>query len=99
LANITLHYVILPITAVINQSVLFKRFIDDIIWIYYGLDNTTVIRQSRTHIFSDNELELSICQISTSEACLEFLDVEHKIDQNYLGRFYTRDYVKPTALW
>ena len=32
LANITLHYVILPVSEIINQAVLFKRYIDDIIW-------------------------------------------------------------------
>ena len=32
LANITLHYVILPVSDIINQAVLFKRYIDDIIW-------------------------------------------------------------------
>ena len=31
-------------------------------------------------------------------SCLEFLDVEHKIDYSHIGGFYTRDSVKPTAL-
>ena len=31
LADITLHYVILPVSEIINQAVLFKRYIDDII--------------------------------------------------------------------
>ena len=29
---------------------------------------------------------------------LQFLDVEHKIDNSHIGGFYTRDFVKPTAL-
>ena len=33
LANITLHYVILPISDILNKSISFKRFIDDIIWL------------------------------------------------------------------
>ena len=33
LANITLHYVILRVFKIINKTVLFKRYIDDIIWL------------------------------------------------------------------
>ena len=43
---------------------------------------------------------MSFREVNTSEnnACLEFLDVEHKIDSNFAGGFYTRNFVKPTAI-
>ena len=46
LANIAFHYLILPISSTNNQSVLLKRFTDDIIWLSYGLDTTTKIKQA-----------------------------------------------------
>ena len=43
---------------------------------------------------------MSFRDINTSEnkACLEFLDEEHKTDSNFAGGFYTRNFVKPTAI-
>ena len=100
LANITHHYVILPVSEIINQAVFFKRYIDDIIWLSFGIDNTTKIKEALSHMFMKNELELSFCCVNTAEleSCLELLDVEHKIDNSHIGGFYTRDFVKPTAL-
>ena len=100
LANIALHYLILPISSTINQSVLLKRYIDDIIWLSYGLDTTTTIKQALICEFQKYDLELSFRDINTSEnnAGLEFLDVEHKIDSNFASGFYTRNFVKPTAI-
>ena len=100
LANITLHYIILPVSEIINQAVLFKRYIDDIIWLSFGVDNTTKIKEALSRVFMENKLELSFRCVNTAElgSCLEFLDVEHKIDNSHIGGFYTRDFVKPTAL-
>ena len=67
LANIALHYLILPISSTINQSVLFKRFIDDIIWLSYGLDTTTKIKQALICEFQKYDLELSFRKVNTSE--------------------------------
>jgi len=33
LANIAVHYILQPIADVLNEAELFRRFIDDIIWI------------------------------------------------------------------
>ena len=43
LANITLHYVILPISDILDKSILFKRFIDNMIWLWYGMKTTLEI--------------------------------------------------------
>ena len=79
---------------------LFKRYIDDIIWLLFGEDNTTKIKEALSRIFMENELELSFRCVNTAElgSCLEFLDAENKIDNSHIGGFYTRDSVKPTAL-
>ena len=100
LANIALHYLILPISSTINQSVLLKRFIDDIIWLSYDLDTTTKMKQQALICeFQKYDQELSFRKVNTSEnnVCIVFLDVEHKIDSDFAGGFYTRNFVKPTA--
>ena len=36
LANISMHFIMLKISDILNQAQFFKRFIDDIIWLSYG---------------------------------------------------------------
>ena len=100
LANITLHYIILPIANIIKEAVLFKRFIDDIIWFSYGKDTTQKIQDTILKRFSESNLQLSFRVVNSSQigSCIEFLDVEHRIDPRHNFGFYTRDYVKPTAV-
>jgi len=66
----------------------------------FGLDVTTNIREALSQAFSENDLELSFRCVNNTElgTCLEFLDVEHKIDNSSVCGFYTRDFVKPTAV-
>ena len=99
LANITLHYVILPISDVLNRSILFKRFIDDIIWLSYGVETTLEIKNCLLKSFQDNNLDLTFRMINTADSgsTLEFLDVEHKIDSSYSCGFFTKNFIKPTA--
>ena len=40
IASIAMHYVILPISDTLNEAVIFKRFIDDIIWLSIGQNKT-----------------------------------------------------------
>ena len=51
LANITLCYVNLAISEIIYQAVLFNRYFNDIIWLSFGVDNTTKIKKALSHIF------------------------------------------------
>ena len=99
LANITLHYVILPISDVLNKSIPFKRFIDDIIWLSYGVETTLQIKNCLLKTFQDNNLDLTFRMINTADSgsTLEFLDVEHKIDSSYSCGFFTKNFMKPTA--
>ena len=100
IANITMHYVIWPIAKHLEKNILFKRFIDDIIWLLYGDSNTRFIRQSLEKAFQDHNLELTIRSTNTQEpnSRVEFLDVEHVTQSDAPGGFITKDFVKPTAL-
>ena len=99
LANITLHYIISPISKILNQAIIFKRFIDDIIWISIGKKITNNIQTALKNVFENNDMELSFRITSTSEFgnSLEFLDVQHIIDDKQDCGFYTRDFLKPTS--
>ena len=57
----------------------------------YGLDTTTKIKQALICEFQKYDLELSFRKVNTSEnnAWRVFLDVEHKIDSDFAGGFYT----------
>ena len=98
LANITLHYIILPISDILNKSILFKHFIDDIIWLSYDVETTLQIKNCLFKTFQDN-LDLTFRMINTvdSGTSLEFLDVEQKIDSSYSCGFFTKNFIKPTA--
>ena len=36
LANISMHFIMLKISNILNQAQLLKKFFDDIIWLSYG---------------------------------------------------------------
>ena len=95
-ANITLHYILLPAADTINRAVIFKRFIDDIVWLSYDLDTTNEIQNLVSFTFEENELEVLFRRICTEEnqqqSRMEFLDVEHQIDRKSVAGFFTRDY-------
>ena len=99
LTNITLHYVILSISDILNKSILFKRFIDDIIWLSYGVKTTLEIKYCLFQTFQDNKLDLTFRIINTADSgsTLEFLDVEHKIDSSYSCGFFTKNFIKLMA--
>ena len=41
-----MHFIMLKISNILNQAQLFKRFIDDIIWLSYGSQLTVKIEQA-----------------------------------------------------
>ena len=51
LANITVHYILQPIADVLNEAELFRRFINDIIWISASEISNEHIRQALTSAF------------------------------------------------
>ena len=56
LANIALHYILTPIAAILNKVHLFKRFIDDIVWLPHGEDITLEIEGALKHVLGQNGL-------------------------------------------
>lgn len=101
IANITLHHIILPIAELLNQAELFKRYIDDIIWISRTKDLTDEIVKTISDTFNSAGLKLTTFRrVSTLEKdkTLEFLDVNHVIAPTCSAGFYTTNFVKPTAV-
>ena len=99
LANISLHYVIKKIQAINSKTVIFRRYIDDIIyWTRSEQDLLDIQHQLNTN-FSVFNLELTHNYINTGNNNLqiEFLDVLHVADNTDSNGFHITDYVKPTA--
>jgi len=58
LENISLHYILLPIADTINEAKIFKRFIDDIVWLSYTTETTNQIENNLNSVFQRNDLEI-----------------------------------------
>ena len=58
IANICMHYILLPLAKVLNKTVVFKRYIDDIIWLSYNYSTTTKIKELLQAQFNDFNLQL-----------------------------------------
>ena len=99
LANISMHFIMLKISNILNQAQLFKRLIDDIIWLSYGNALTEKIEQALTNTCMEYELKLTFRKVSTNETgkSLEFLDVLHMIDNSNKFGFFTTSFIKETA--
>jgi len=84
---------------VLREAALFRRFIDDIIWIATSKLSKEIIRQALTSAFANSGLELTFRQAWTADQKreVEFLDVNHCITTDDDFGFVTKDFVKPTA--
>ena len=100
LANIALHFIVKDIPEVKNHTNLFQRFIDDIIYITQNEEHNKAVKNALTTNFERYGLELTYREISTKkdDQEIEFLDVLHVSDEKATNGFYTKDYVKPTAI-
>ena len=89
----------LKIINILNQTQLFKKFIDDIIWLSYGNKLTKKIEQALTNTCMEYELKLTFRKVSTNETVesLELLDVLHMIDNSNKFGFFTNSFIKETA--
>ena len=99
LANIALYYILQPIADVLNEAELFRRFIDDIIWISASQISIERIRQALTSAFENSCLELTFRQACTAEKTgeVEFLDVNHCVTIEDDFGLVNKDFVKPTV--
>jgi len=57
LANITVHYILQPIADILEQTELFRRFIDDLVWITDSELTNIGIRSALNTVFKNNGLE------------------------------------------
>ena len=95
-ANISMHFIMLKISNILNQAQLFERFIDDIIWLSYGNELTEKIEQALRNTCMEYELKLTFRKVCTNKAekSLEFLDVLHMIDNSNNFEFCTTSLLK-----
>ena len=100
IANIALHHIILQVKTTLKTSILFKRYIDDIIFFTQAKTTTDNIKDNLKFVFQKYDLKLIFREIShqSKNKELEFLDVNHIIDEEEKGAFYVRNYIKPTAI-
>ncbi|MEC8566984.1 MAG: reverse transcriptase domain-containing protein, partial [Pseudomonadota bacterium] len=98
LANIAMHFIVKQIKE-IEQSKLFKRYIDDMIYITTSKAAAENIKVSLRNHFGRFDLELEFDTMSTENKNQEiaFLDVLHQTNLDATKGFIIRDYVKPTA--
>jgi len=87
------------LVVVLHEAALFRRFIDDLIWVATSQLSNESIRQSLSSAFANSGLELMFCQACTANQKdeVEFLDVNHCITTDNDFSFVTKDFVKPTA--
>ena len=99
LANILMHFIMLKISNILNQAQLFKKFIDDIIWLSYGNALTEKIEQAPTNTCMEYELKLTFVKVSTNETgkSLEILDILHMIDNSKKFGFFTSSFIRETV--
>ena len=67
LANIIVHCILQPIADILEQTELFRRFIDDIVWVTDSESTNNGIRSSLNTVFKNNGLELTFRQICTND--------------------------------
>ena len=99
-AATVVHYILQPIADILEQTELFCRFIDNIVWITDSESTNIGIRSALNTVFKNNGLELTFQQICTNDdsGSVEFLDVNHCIAADSVFGFVTNDLVKPTSV-
>jgi len=94
----TLH-ILQPITGVLREAELFRRFIDDIIWIARSESSNEGIQQALPSAFANSGLESKFRQTCTADQKgeFEFPDVNHCVTTDDDFGFVTKDFIKPTT--
>ena len=62
-----MHFIMLKISNILNQAQLFKRFIDDIIWLSHGCDLTEKVEQALTSTCMEIGVNLAFRKVSTNK--------------------------------
>ena len=100
LANIAMPFATTPAFSILKKAVIYKRFIDDIIFIAIGKNSTQNIIEAIENSLGKVGLQITIKLFNTkcSDQQVEFLDVLHKHSSDSPFKFVTSNYVKKTAL-
>ena len=93
-----MHYIIKQVEE-IRSTEIFRRFIDDIVYITRNKTDTELLQHKLTEYFQKYELELEFNTMSTGmdTGKIAFLDVLHQSNKDATKGFLIRDFVKPTA--
>ena len=100
LANIAMHFATTPAFPILKKAVIYKRFIDDIIFIAIGENSTQNIIKALENSLGKVGLQITTKLFNTkcSDQQVEFLDVLHKQSSDSPFKFVTSNYVKKTSL-
>ena len=100
LANIARHFATTPAFPTLKKAVIYKRFIDDIIFIAIEENSTKNIIKAIENNLGKVGLQITTKLFNTkcSDQQDEFLDVLHKHSSNSPFKFVTCNYVKKNCL-
>ena len=95
-----MHFATTPAFPILKKAVIYKRFIDDIIFIAIGENSTQNIIKAIENSLGKVGLQITTKLYNTkcSDQQVEFLDVLHKHSSDSPFKFVTSNYVKKTAL-
>ena len=96
LANVAMHFATTPAFPILKKAVIYKRFIDDIIFIAIGENSTQNIIKAIENNLGKVGLQITTKLFNTkcSDQQVEFLDVFHKHSSDSPFKFVTSNYVK-----
>ena len=101
IANIAMRFIMLSASDALEICELVKCFIDDIMIIFIGtLQEAEELKKTLEQKFEGEGLKLIFRHVHAESDVkeVEFLDVNHVINENDSANFITRDFVKPTAV-
>ena len=98
--NFLLHFATTPAFPILKKAVVYKRFIDDIIFIAIGENSTQNIIKAIKNSLGKVGLQITtkLFNIKCSDQQVEFLDVLHKHSSDSPFKFVTSNYVKKLPL-
>ena len=100
LASIAMHFATTPPFPTLKKAVIYKRFIDDNIFIAIGENSTQNINKAIENSLGKVGLQITTKLFNTkcSDQQVEFLDVLHKHSSDSPFKFVTCNYVKKLPL-
>ena len=80
---------------ILNKTIMFQRFIDDIVWLSYGEEcHNKLIINVLTDCLIIQVFHFKSINTSNPDSKLEFLDIKHQTSPLIQPGFFTRDFIK-----